>query len=266
MHRRVSDRSGVVRAEVRAWYQQERPSLLEGTGERWRLWAERYGFSHIAHYASVLSTVRGLSLPDSARAVDIGATPGHLTRLLSREGIDVEAVDIDPSRVRDVFANGRIPTHSIDVETDVLPFADMSVDLVIFCEILEHLRGNPMHALREVARVLRPEGHVIVSIPNVTPVMRWRFLFGEDFMGDPVAEFAKLDDVGHMGHIRLYSEDEAVRILEHCGLRVDARRRAGKLVGDRRYDARLVRRVAPSTMFSHLYLLARPRISAAECS
>jgi SAM-dependent methyltransferase len=47
-----------------------------------------------------------------------------------------------------------------------LPFGDASFDLVICTEVLEHLLW-PQNLLREVVRVLRPNGSLIASVPNI---------------------------------------------------------------------------------------------------
>lgn len=45
-----------------------------------------------------------------------------------------------------------------------MPFENSSFDTVIFCEILEHL-AEPEKALLEIARILKPGGNLIMSVP-----------------------------------------------------------------------------------------------------
>lgn len=52
------------------------------------------------------------------------------------------------------------------VQGVVLPFEDASFDLVICTEVLEHMLW-PQNLLREMARVLRPNGSLIASVPNI---------------------------------------------------------------------------------------------------
>jgi SAM-dependent methyltransferase len=50
-----------------------------------------------------------------------------------------------------------------------LPFADASMDVVVMLEVLEHLRF-PREALAEAARVLRPGGRLLLSMPFLYPI------------------------------------------------------------------------------------------------
>jgi SAM-dependent methyltransferase len=74
--------------------------------------------------------------------------------------------------------------HVVGVEGDAesLPFACRSFDLIILTETLEHLL-DPSHALAEIARLLRPEGHLVLTVPNknrltVNPFALIRCLWG----------------------------------------------------------------------------------------
>ncbi len=53
-----------------------------------------------------------------------------------------------------------------DAETQELPVPAGWADVVVMMEVLEHLGVDPMHALWEVNRVLRPGGRLILSTPN----------------------------------------------------------------------------------------------------
>ena len=171
-----------------------------------------------AHRQRYLDTVSFLERDDSkTRILEIGSVPGQFTALLARLGYHVQGVDVDPGRVKGVFGKYGICVIKVDVEHESLPFPPNSFDIVLFAEILEHLRLNPLHTLREVHRVLRPTGRIILSTPNITPIQRLLFLFGDSYQGDPVESFKKLQWLGHMGHIRLYSLQEVKDFLDCSG-------------------------------------------------
>jgi SAM-dependent methyltransferase len=62
------------------------------------------------------------------------------------------------------------PVVSLHCEFDALPFPDCSIDLVVLPHALE-LARDPHHALREVERVLVPEGRVVIS--GLNPASLW---------------------------------------------------------------------------------------------
>jgi SAM-dependent methyltransferase len=54
-----------------------------------------------------------------------------------------------------------------NIENDAFPYPDGEFDLVIFAEIIEHLLNDPCKVLREIKRVLKPGGVLILTTPNV---------------------------------------------------------------------------------------------------
>ena len=83
-------------------------------------------------------------------------------------------VDINPRNV--ALVQRRLPDHSV-VQGDVeaLPFADGSFGTVLCTEVIEHI-PDASAALREFARVLRPGGVLIGSVPARSLIWRLRFL------------------------------------------------------------------------------------------
>jgi len=50
-----------------------------------------------------------------------------------------------------------------------IPLADESIDTVVILEVMEHLR-RPREAMQEIARVLRPQGRLLLTMPFLYPV------------------------------------------------------------------------------------------------
>ncbi|MCW5620961.1 MAG: class I SAM-dependent methyltransferase [Burkholderiales bacterium] len=76
----------------------------------------------------------------------------------------------------------RIGPHGpaqVRAELEQLPILESSADLVLLPHVLE-FSDNPHQVLREVARVLMPEGHVIVSGFNPWSLWGARRYFGKD--------------------------------------------------------------------------------------
>jgi len=103
------------------------------------------------------------------RALDLGAGRGELSTSLAARGYAVTAVERYPAQFE-----AQVPLVDADLN-EPFPFVDASFDTTMAIEILEHLE-NPRRFLRELARVLRPNGVAIVSTPNLTSLLS-RFLF-----------------------------------------------------------------------------------------
>jgi len=181
-----------------------------------------YFVRHRARYASDASTLgRVLDGSNSgSKTLEIGSYPGHFTALLHVLGVPYVSVDIAPERLGLIRQRFSLDVRRCDIERHPLPFDDWSLSCVVCNEVFEHLRVDPLFALSEINRVLRPGGHLLLTTPNLYAVQQCaRFLIGRGF-GDPLDEFNKLRTIGHMGHVREYSHREMRDFLRHAGFRV----------------------------------------------
>jgi SAM-dependent methyltransferase len=95
------------------------------------------------------------------RLLDVGCGAGILSVLARLRGADVTAVDGSPAML--TIARERLPACDIrEANLEVLPFDDASFDAVVAVNSL--FFANDMDAaLRELVRVLRPNGRVVVT-------------------------------------------------------------------------------------------------------
>jgi len=109
----------------------------------------------------------------SGRHLDIGSGTGNLIRRIRKE-YNVESSACDYT---DKFMQlPDVKVHVVDLNEGSLPFADASFDLVTFTEVVEHLE-NYRAIIREVHRVLKPGGVLVITTPNVLNLKsRMRFL------------------------------------------------------------------------------------------
>ena len=116
------------------------------------------------------------ALPDvtGLRCLDVGCGEGHNTRLLVERGAHMTALDISETFIR--AACSADPTSGyVRGDASFLPFADATFDAATaFMSIMDV--ADPVVAIGEIARVLRPGGWLQFSIThpvNTTPVRRW---------------------------------------------------------------------------------------------
>jgi SAM-dependent methyltransferase len=116
------------------------------------------------------------------RVLDLGCRSGALTRHLL-EGNEVVGVDVDRAALARAAELGIEPVEA-NVD-EPLPFEAASFDAVIAGELLEHLRF-PRALVDEAARVLRPGGVFVGSVPNAFRLQsRLRLLRGRHPEDDP---------------------------------------------------------------------------------
>lgn len=58
------------------------------------------------------------------------------------------------------------PVYRIDLESTPIPVDDETFDVVLCCEVIEHMEIDPMFMMAEINRVLKPGGLLIVTTPN----------------------------------------------------------------------------------------------------
>jgi SAM-dependent methyltransferase len=107
--------------------------------------------------------------PAGRRVADIGCGTGELLRELTATwpGADLVGVDFAASRLRTAAAAAP-PVTLVDADLGgALPFADAAFDTIFCTEVLEHLK-DPVRCLRELRRVLTPDGRLALSVPNAT--------------------------------------------------------------------------------------------------
>jgi SAM-dependent methyltransferase len=101
-----------------------------------------------------------------ASYLDIGCGPGVITRLFAERIGAGRIVGVDQLDVR-----AEIEFHAFNLDgTARLPFGDATFDVLTCLETLEHVHDTD-HLVREIRRVLRPDGYALLSVPRLDGVL-----------------------------------------------------------------------------------------------
>lgn len=101
---------------------------------------------------------------EGAAIVDVGSGPGIYARDLALRGARVTAVDSAPAMRAGAIAEAEATGVVIEVadgEANALPFPDATFDAATLVQVIEYV-PDAVGALREIARVLRPGGALLV--------------------------------------------------------------------------------------------------------
>ena len=108
------------------------------------------------------------------RVLDLGCGTGELTRTLAAAGLWVAGCDISRQMLlrapRD--RGGYAGWVQLEPGWRRLPFASAAFDVVVAASVLEYV-SEPAVILRECARVLRPGGVVLYTVPDLRHPVRW---------------------------------------------------------------------------------------------
>lgn len=177
----------------------------------------------LAHEA-IYDAVAGILGPlPRGRLLDVPAGEGALASRLLGLGFDVRCCDLYPEMFR--LPDVEIKRGDLSL---TLPYDDRSFDHVVCVEGLEHIE-NPHQAVREFGRLVRPGGHLVVSVPNILNVeerLKW-LLYGYTSHFKPLSR-AHLERVGEeFGgheevalHINPIAYTELRYILEKSGFEI----------------------------------------------
>ncbi len=181
-------------------------------------WNSQYFHQQKSRYAQDLASIKQYC--NGGRVLEVGSVPCHMTCCLQKTGFDVTGLDLKPDRVKGFIDKFNLRVSACDIERDKFPFDDGQFSFVVFTEVFEHLRIDPIFTIKEIHRVLKPDGLMYLTTPNVYAAERvFNFILGIGLY-DPYKEFEKLYILGHMGHVREYAHHEVKQFLKSTGFEV----------------------------------------------
>ncbi|HWH30183.1 MAG TPA: class I SAM-dependent methyltransferase [Mycobacteriales bacterium] len=147
---------------------------------------------------------------EGRRVLDVGCATGYTAQVLRGLGCTVQGVEYDPAMAEAARPHlDRIEVGDVEAMDLVGLFGEGSVDVVVFGDVLEHLR-DPGAVLERCRPLLAPGGSVVASIPNVAhgsvrlALLDGRFEYTETGLLDRT-------------HVRFFTRDAVLALLRGAG-------------------------------------------------
>jgi SAM-dependent methyltransferase len=204
------------------------------------------GASDAAIYAMV---ARALKVNHAGRGVivDVGCGAGNLWQFVHEQFshyIGVDVVHYDGFPIDAEFKR-------VDLDSGRAPLPDESADVVVAVETIEHLE-NPRAFMRELVRLVKPGGQVVVTTPNQLSLLSLLTLIVK-------RQFQAFQAADYPAHLTALLEIDLLRIANECGL-LDMQfeySNQGRLVLTSRHYPQALARLFPRALSDNLLLIGR---------
>lgn len=159
----ISETSLQLRQRMREFYE---------TSESYKELLDAHDEVYLRHYVELVTRFA----PSGSKILDLGCGNGISARLLNQADFDVVGTDISPLFLEEAknWENPKLRYEVCDVLE--LPFDDDSFNVICSNELIEHL-PDVESALTEMMRVVRKDGRIVLSGPNLcsplTPFLDW---------------------------------------------------------------------------------------------
>jgi len=166
---------------------------------------QSHGTSNAAIYEMVSEALVARGIPGGT-LVDVGCGAGQLWPFLRQQFSRYIGVDV--VRYEDFPADAEFT--QVDLDTGRVSLPDESGDVVAAVETIEHLE-NPRAFMRELVRLVRIGGWVVVTTPNQLSLLSLLTLSVKQ-------RFSAFQDVHYPAHLTALLEVDLRRIAGECGL------------------------------------------------
>jgi ubiquinone/menaquinone biosynthesis C-methylase UbiE len=155
----------------------------------------------------IITCLNNYSL-EGKKCLDIGPGTGRWLQFIRQHNPEyMGAIDISEESLKRC-ASMCNHVQKANLETDKFEFQDGFFDVVVSFEVLEHLR-DPDNYLKEIYRVTKKEGLILMSLPNIASfISRIRLLLGilpPAIANDPT-------------HVSFYRQQDIKKLLGNYGL------------------------------------------------
>ena len=160
--------------------------------------------------------------------LDIGAIPPLLVEMLRQSGFrNCEVADPYPDAFLQYFTTFGIKNHKTNILNGQQEGINNKYDLVCMNEVVEHISGNLLIAIKTAVDCVRPGGKLLVTTPNLRSVCGlYALLFRSSGLASKPGALVREQyerataQYGYYGHLREYTKNEIVHLFESFNLKI----------------------------------------------
>jgi methionine biosynthesis protein MetW len=132
----------------------------------------------LVHVGRLKTIVKEMPSGKGLKVLDAGCGEGHLLEMLHEKNKSNKYYGIDITDIALKKAKKRCPFAKIQkMDLSKIKYADASFDVITCTEVLEHVYEYK-DVLKEFRRILKKDGHLIITFPNETLWTFGRFILG----------------------------------------------------------------------------------------
>lgn len=147
-------------------------------------------------------------VPGNTKVLDIGCSSGNFGKeLITKKHCTVVGVEINEADLK-IAKRQLTQAHKLDIEKDDATFLG-TFDRIIMADVIEHLI-NPTQALGKAKKLLKPNGKLIFSVPNMANISTRIELLAGRF---EYTAYGLLDET----HLHYYDRIELEKVLYNAG-------------------------------------------------
>ncbi len=154
----------------------------------------------------IMELVNNLN-PDRGRLLEVGCALGYFLELAQKADWEAQGVELSPWAAQ--YAREKTKAQVSTGKLEDIKFPDSYFDAIVMIELIEHTQ-TPDIFLKEVYRILKPEGMILITTPNSRSIHAkiWREKFQEILI-------PKIPE-----HLFLFSIPTIKRILELTNFKI----------------------------------------------
>jgi 2-polyprenyl-3-methyl-5-hydroxy-6-metoxy-1,4-benzoquinol methylase len=124
--------------------------------------------------------LQDITFSKEMKVLDIGCAYGYFLKLCDEIGCETYGIDISKYAIKQAKKETKAKLFVHDVDKGLPMFSNDFFDLITMFDVIEHLT-SPFLTLKEVYRILKPKGKLVITTPNINAIDRFiKKFFGKE--------------------------------------------------------------------------------------